>query len=87
MHPNASVLVPLRHKPAAFAVTDKVGLEPASDAVLTAGTDKAIGHEREREVGERHILRLPQRFIEDLPEAELVEQGPDGKDWPPRRSI
>ena len=45
MHPNTSMQMPLRHKSAAFAVTDKVDLEPAGDAVLTAGTDEPIGHE------------------------------------------
>jgi hypothetical protein len=57
------------------------------DAMLTAGTDEAIGHEHERTVGERDVLGSPKQFVEDLPEAELVEQSPNGEDWPPGRSI
>ena len=59
MHRNVSVLVPLRHKSVAFAVTHKVGLQSAGDAVLTAGTDEAIGHEHERAVGEGNVLGSP----------------------------
>src|SRR5262249_30202911 len=87
MRTNASVLVPLRHESAAFAVTDKVGLQPAGDPVLTGRIDEAIGHEHKGPVGQRHVFGSPQRFVEDLPEAELVEQGPYREDRPPSRSI
>src|SRR5262249_32306756 len=43
--------------------------------------------EHKRSVGVRYVLGSPQAPVEDVPEAELVKEGPDGEDRPPGGSI
>ena len=83
MNPDPLVLVPARHKPPPLTVADEIGLQPAGQAVFAGGTDQAIGDQHERPVGERHALGLAQSCIEDSPEPELIEQGPDDQERPP----
>ncbi len=51
------------------------------------GTDQSIGDEYKRAVGERYIFGSSQALDEDVPEAELLEEGPDGKYRSPCRGV
>jgi len=51
--------------------------------MFAGGADEPIGDQDERPVGEPHALGLTERRVEDGPQPELVEQGPDGEDRPP----
>ena len=81
--PDSLVLVPVGHEPAAPAIAEEVGLQPAGQAMFAGGADEPIGDQDERPVGERHTLGLTERRVEDGPQPELVEQGADGEDRPP----
>ena len=80
---NPLVLVPLRNKPATLAVTDEVGLQPPRQAMFTRGVDQAIRNKHEGSVGKRHARGFAERLIEDRPQSQLVEQGPNGEDGSP----
>ena len=51
--------------------------------MFAGGTDEPISDQDECAIGERHALGLTERRVEDGPQPELVEQGPDGEDRPP----
>ena len=87
MDADPAVLVPVGDEASALAVADEVGLEPAGEAVLTGGGDEPVGDEHEGAVGERDIFGPAELLIEDGPEAELLEQGPDDEDGPPGGGI
>ena len=87
MHPHPIALVPVRHEAAPHAIADEVGLQPTGQSVFAGGTDQPIGDEHKRSVGERYIFGSPQTSVEDVPEAELLEEGPDGEHRPPRGGI
>ncbi len=53
--------------------------------MLTGRSDEPVGDEHEGAVGEGDALGSPEVLVEDRPEAELVEQGPDDEDRPPGR--
>src|SRR5262249_60422438 len=80
-------LVPVGDEASPLAVADEVGLEPAGEAMLTGGGDEPVGDEHEGAVGERDAFGPPEFLIEDGPEAELVEQGPNHEDRPPSRGF
>ena len=81
--PDSLVLVPVGHEPAAPAIAEEVGLQPAGQAMFAGGPDESIGDQDERPIGERHALSLTERRVEDGPQPELVEQGPHDEDRPP----
>src|SRR4051812_19806223 len=83
MDADAAVLVPVGDEASALAVADEVGLEPAGQAVLTGRCDEPVGDEHEGTVGERDASGPAEVSIEDVPEAELIEQGPHDEDRPP----
>ena len=87
MDADPPALVPVGDEASALAVADEVGLEPAGEAVLTGRGDEPVGDEHEGAVGERDAFGLPEVLVEDGPEAELVEQGPDDEDRPPVRGF
>ena len=87
MHPHPIALVPVGYEAASRAIADEVGLEPTSQTMFAGGTDQSIGDEHKRSVGERYIFGSSQTLIEDVPEAELLEEGPDGEYRSPRRGI
>ena len=80
-------LVPMGEEASALAVADEVGLEPAGEPVLTGGCDQPVGDEDEGAVGEGDAFGLSEVLVEDRPEAQLVEQGPDDQDRPPGGGI
>src|SRR5262249_10268760 len=49
--------------------------------------DEAVGDQDEGPVGEGDALGLAEVLVEDVPEVELVEQGPNDEDRPPGGSI
>jgi hypothetical protein len=79
--------VPVGDEASALAVADEVGLEPAGEPMLTGGGDEPVGDEHEGAVGERNAFGLPEVLIEDAPEAQLIEQGPNDEDRSPGRSF
>ena len=83
MDADPAALVPVGDEASALAVADEVGLEPAGEAVLTGRGDEPVGDEHEGAVGERDAFGLPEVLVEDGPEAQLIEQGPDDEDRPP----
>ncbi len=83
MNPDPLMPVPARHEPPPLTVADEIGLQPAGQAVFAGGTDQAIRDQHERPVSKRRALGLAQSRIEDGPEPELIEQGPDDEDRPP----
>ena len=87
MHPHAVVLMPVGHEAAPHAIADEVGLQPTSEPVLAGGTRQPIGDEHERSVGEGYALGSSQVLVEDVPEAELLEEGTDCEYRSPRRGI
>ena len=87
MDADPSALVPMGDEASALAVADEVGLEPAGQPMLTGRGDEPVGDEHEGAVGEGDALGLPEVLVEDRPEAELVEQGPDDEDRPPGGGI
>ena len=87
MDADPPALVPVGDEASAFAVADEIGLEPAGEPVLTGRSDEPVGDEHEGAVGERHTFGPPEVLIEDAPEAQLVEQGPNDEDRPPVRGF
>jgi hypothetical protein len=87
MDANPSALVPMGNEATARAVADEVGFEPAGEPMLTGRRDEPVGDEYEGAVGERNALGVAEVLVEDRPEAELVEQGPDDEDRPPSGGI
>ena len=83
MDADPSALVPVGDEAPALAIADEVGLEPAGEPVLTGRRDQPVGDEHEGAVGERNILGPPEVLVEDVPEAQLIEQGPDDEDRSP----
>ncbi len=83
MDADPSALVPMGDEATTLAVADEVRFEPAGEPVLTGRRDQAVGDEHEGAVGERNALGVPEMLVEDRPEAQLVEQGPDDEDRPP----
>jgi hypothetical protein len=51
----------------------------ANQSVLAGGTNQSIDYEHKHSVGEGDAFGAPERCVRDLPEAELIEQGPDGE--------
>lgn len=47
--------------------------------MFTFGTNQSIGDEHDHAVNERYIFGSSQTLVEDVPEAELLEEGPDGE--------
>ena len=87
MDADPSALVPMGDEASALAVADEVGLEPAGEPMLTGRGDEPVGDEHEGAVGERDAFGVPEVLVEDRPEAQLVEQGPDDEDRPPGGGI
>ena len=87
MDADPAALVPVGDEASALAVADEVGLEPAGEPVLTGRGDEPVGDEHEGAVGERDAFGLPEVLVEDGPEAQLIEQGPDDEDRPPGRGF
>src|SRR5262245_29869947 len=87
MDADPPALVPVGEEASPLAVADEVGLEPAGEAMLTGGGDEPVGDEHKGAVGERDTFGPPEFLIEDGPEAELVEQGPNDEDRPPGRGF
>jgi hypothetical protein len=89
MHLDATAALPTRHKAPSVPVTDKVGLQPTRQAVFAAGPYQAISDQHESAIGIRNLGDIVAEFgsaemlVEDLPEAELIEQGPDEQNRPP----
>src|SRR3954451_10514555 len=86
---DADPAAPVRvgEEASALAVADEVGLEPAGEPVLAGRGDEPVGDEHEGAVGEGDAFGVPEVLVEDVPEAQLVEQGLDDEDGPPGRSI
>ena len=63
----------------ARAIADEVGFQPTGQSVFAGGMDQPIGDEHKRSVSERYTLGSPQASVEDLPEAELLEEGTDSE--------
>ncbi len=87
MDADPSALSPVGDEASSLAIADEVGLEPAGQTVLAGGGDEPVGDEHESAVRERDSFGSPQVFVEDGPEAQLLEQGPDGEDRAPGRGI
>jgi hypothetical protein len=83
MDADPSALVPVGNEATAPAVADEVGLEPAGEPMLAGRRDEPVGDEDEGAVGEGDALGVAEVLVEDRPEAQLIEQGPDDEDRPP----
>ena len=55
--------------------------------MLTGRRDEPVGDEHEGAVGERDAFGPPEVLVEDAPEAQLIEQGPNDEDRPPVRGF
>jgi hypothetical protein len=55
--------------------------------VLAGRRDEPVGDEHKGAVGERDTFGPSEMLVEDVPEAQLLEQGPDDEDRPPVRGI
>ncbi len=62
-------------------------LRQAGGPVLTGRGDEPVGDEHEGPVGERDVFGQRQVLVEDAPEAQLIEQGPNDEDRPPVRGF
>ena len=51
--------------------------------MLTGRGDQPVGDKHEGAVGERDAFGPPEVLVEDVPEAQLIEQGADDEDRPP----
>src|SRR5260370_27198125 len=74
MDADTPTLVPVGYEAPPQAIADKVGLQPAGQSVFTGRVDEPISDQHEGPVGERRIPSSAQPLVEDLPEAELVEE-------------
>ena len=87
MDADPPALVPVGDEASALAVADEVGLEPAGEPVLTGRGDEPVSDERKGAVGEGDAFGLPEVSVEDAPESQLIEQGPNDEDRPPVRGF
>ena len=87
MDADPPALVPVGDEASALAVADEVGLEPAGEPVLTGRGDEPVGDEHKGAVGEGDAFGLPEVSVEDAPESQLIEQGPNDEDRPPVRGF
>ncbi len=87
MNADPPALVPVRDEALSLAIADEVGLEPAGESMLAGGRDQPVGDQDEGTVRERNAFGPPERLVEDLPESQLLEQGPDDEDRPPGRGV
>jgi len=87
MDADPLALVPVGEEASSLAIADEVGLEPAGKPVLAGGGDEPVGDEYEGAVGERDAFGPAQMLVEDVPEAQLIEQGADDEDRPPVRGV
>src|SRR4051794_9160135 len=87
MDADPAAAVPVGEEASPLAVADEVGLEPAGEPVLAGRGDEPVGDEHEGAVGERDALGPPEVSVEDVPEAQLIEQGPNDEDRPPVRGF
>ena len=83
MDADAAPAVPMGEEAAALPVADEVGLEPTGQAMLTGRGDEPVGDQREGAVGEGDAPGFAEVLVEDVPEAEPVEEGADDEDRPP----
>jgi hypothetical protein len=87
MDADPSAPVPVGDEAPALAIRDEVGFEPAGQPVFAGGSDESIGDEDKGPVGEGDAFGFAERFIEDRPEAELIEQGAESEDGTPGGGI
>ena len=83
MDADPAASVPVGDEATALAIADEVGFEPAGEAVLAGRSDEPVGDEHEGAVGERDAFGPAEVLVEDVPEAQLIEQGADDEDRPP----
>jgi hypothetical protein len=83
MDADPSSAVPVGEKASSLSVADEVGFEPSGEAMLTGGSDEAVGDEDEGAVGERDAFGPTEVLVEDGPETELVEEGAEDEDGSP----
>src|SRR5262249_22255580 len=87
MDPHPLALVPVRAEAAPQTIADEVRREPTGQSMFAGGTDQSIGDQHKGSIRKRYALGSAQTAVEDLPEAELLEQGLDSEDGSPRRGI
>jgi len=87
MDADPAATVPVGDEATAFAIADEVGLEPSGEAVFAGRSDEPIGDKHEGAVGERDGFGASEVFVEEIPEAQLLEQGADDKDRSPVRGV
>jgi hypothetical protein len=87
VHPHPITLVPVRNESPPHAIAHVVGLQPTTQTMFACGTDQPIGDEHKRSVRERNTFSSPETLVEDAPEAELLEEGPDRENRSPRRGV
>jgi hypothetical protein len=88
MHAHAATLMPVRCEAPAAPIADKIGVEPAGQAVFAGGSDEPVGDEHEGAIGEGDLgARGRHVFVEDGPQAELLEERADDEDGSPGGSV
>ena len=87
MHPHSITLVPVWYEAPPHAIAHEVRLQPTSQTMFACGTNQTIGDEYKRSVRERYTLGSPQMSVEDVPETDLLKEGPDSENGSPRRGI
>ena len=87
VHAHPPPLVPVGDETPALAIAHEVGLEPAGEPVLAGRSNEPVGDEHEGTIGKRHALGAAEMLIEDVPEAQLVEQGAHDEHRPPGRGL
>src|SRR5262249_22963306 len=86
---NTALPRPARHEAPALPITDKIGLQPARQAVLTAGTHEAIGDQQEGAIGIGDGsaivagLGSAEVLIQDRPQAKLLKERADQENRSP----
>jgi hypothetical protein len=87
MDADPAAAVPVGDEAATLAIADEVGLEPSGEAVFAGRSDEPIGDKHEGAVGERDGFGPSEVFVEEIPKAQLIEQGEDDKDRSPVRGV
>ena len=71
----STLALPVWHEASAQTVAYKIGFQPTRQAVFARRPNQPIGQQHEGAIGVgRSFLRARQELVEELPQAELVEE-------------
>ena len=84
----STLALPVRHEASAQTVAYKIGFQPTCEAVFARRPNQPIGQQHEGAIGVgRSFLGARQELVEELPQAELVEESANHQHGPPSQCI